>query len=243
MTYCVKAILHTFLKVLTRFCASQDGKILMIEQPGKQLPANIIPPIPPREKEAVFQMRLAAEIEKYGHKVALRDAGTKSWKRRFKTNGICPDLLIETNPDWELHEALPVIALEAKVGEDYGITDVWDGIEKVIELKRKESELIYTVEDREIKPVFYLFTNPCLLKWDVSTYWHSNRPKDDLNCCASYFQKCLLVILSRYTSSMLTKDLKISYNGHVNGYQFSRLLTLKTGTNQYPPGKRKLALP
>lgn len=188
---------------------------------------------PPKEKEADFQMRLAAMLEKEGHKVALRDAGTKMWKRRFSTNGICPDLLVETNPQWELHAAFPIIAIEAKVGYDDTITNVWDGVEKVIELKRMESELIYRVEGRIVQPVFYLFSNPCLLKWDSFTFWHISKPKDSDNCCVSSVNKCIIVLLSRHAASMLGKDLKVSCQGRVNGFQFARTLSLKMGTGQY----------
>ncbi len=179
-------------------------------------------------------MQLAAKLEEQGHKVALHDAGTTAWKRRFGSSGVCPDLLVETNPKWEYHEAIPALAIEAKMGRSDTITDVWDGVEKVIELKKKESETVYNVEGRTIQPVFYLFTNPCLLDWDVVTYWQTMKEKGESNCCATYFNRCILLILSRYAACLLGKNLNMMYNGHVNGHQFSRIMTFRTGSGQWP---------
>lgn len=199
------------------------------------LPTPINAP-PRREKEAVFQMRLAEMISLEGHLVALRDAGTKAWPRRFSSNGLCPDLLVQTNAEWPLHEAFPAIAIEAKVGFNDSVSDVLDGILQLIELKRNESQIVYKVNDQVVKPVLYLFVNPCLLEWDVATYWSTWKPKDQ-NCCASHTNRVLATLLSRFTGGLLGKDLKFNYQGHVNGHQMARIVSLRRCDKVWPANK------
>lgn len=185
-------------------------------------------------REALFQMSLAAQLSAEGHLVALRDAGTGAWPRRFSSSSLCPDLMVETNPEWILHDAIPVLAIEAKVGRGDTISDMWDGFFQLVELKKKESEIVYKVDGRQVNPVLYLFVNPCLLESDIVTFWHSFGPKSGDNCCASHFTRSLSVGLSRFNAGLLCKDLKFKYEGHLNGYQFSRTMSLRMFAKQSP---------
>jgi hypothetical protein len=187
-----------------------------------------------KELEASFQLKLADSLSREGHQVALHDAGTKAWPRRFSSTGLCPDLLVETNPAWALHDAIPVLAIEAKVGFKDTISDVWDGVLQLMELKRNESEITYKIEGVEVRPVLYLFSNPCLLEWDVATYWRTVGRTGEHSCCTIHFTRALVGLLVRFNAGLLGKNFNFMYEGQLNGYQFSRVMSLRRSARQLP---------
>lgn len=185
-----------------------------------------IKPPSQRLKEAQFQISLAEQLTAFGHKVALHDAGTERWPRRFSTNGMMPDLVVETAQDWIYHEELPVIAIEAKMGTKDTITDVWDGVTKLMDLKARENSLVYKVDGAVVKPVYYLFANPYLLERDVVTSWNTHLKGPDPNCCSVYLTRTVIILLSRYCAGLLTKNMNFRCEGHIPGHQFYRMMSL-----------------
>lgn len=176
--------------------------------------------------EAELQIALARRLEAFGHSVALHDAGTATWEKRFSTNGIAPDLLVATSPKWEYHEVMPFIQIETKIGHAWRIAEAADGLDKVIELRKRQERLSYKFCGKQIAgPFFALLTNPCLLKWDSVSFWRTSSPEfhpKDPRCCSNYLTNFMIYLLNRYQGSLLLSDFSFRFEGHFGGRQFSR---------------------
>jgi len=122
----------------------------------------------PKKKEADFQIELAMRFEKHGHLVALHDAGTASWGRRFSTDGLVPDLVVLTNKNWRYHEAFPVLAVEVKMGDDSHITETLDGVQKIFALYERKPR--YFVSGKELSSsAFNLLATPSSVERGIVT--------------------------------------------------------------------------
>lgn len=173
-------------------------------------------------KECDFQIKLAERFERHGHTVSLHDAGTTSWKKRFSTSGLAPDLLVETSPLWEHHETLPLVAVETKIGEDWEITDVLDGIQKVIALKEAESRTEYRIGGVRVDPPkYYLLATPTSVDMGFVSRWRA-APNYGLTCCPSYSTMVFNQFLNRYQGAILCKGGIFDVNGVVGNKGFAR---------------------
>lgn len=173
-------------------------------------------------REAEFQLSLARDLARMGHVIYLHDAGTYSWPNRFNTNGLAADLLIETSVQWIHHPAMPVIAIEAKMGREDAVSDVLDGVEKLLALNREAPS--YRAGGRILKPVFHLLTNPCLQKWDVATFWRTNQLSP--SCCSTHTNAVLNTLLSRSKGALMGMGFQFFFSGYVNGTQYARMMSL-----------------